>query len=57
MVMLFDFQHRRWAPRNHILGDLPNKEVEEMEKNLMQHRVHLAAALARSRVIEVESFK
>ena len=50
MVMLFDFQHRRWGPRSHIIGDKAQREVEEIDSNLMDHRIHLAASLARSRV-------
>ena len=50
MVMLFDFQNRRWGPRCHVIGDPEVKDINEVESVLMDHRVHLAASLARLRV-------
>ncbi|CAK8684526.1 unnamed protein product [Clavelina lepadiformis] len=50
VVMLFDFQNRRWMPRCQIVGEKKNKEVADVEEHLMDHRIRLAAALARCRV-------
>lgn len=50
VVMLFDLQHRKWVPRSAIIGEQLRKEVSEVESNLLQHKVRLAAALARCRV-------
>nr|XP_002132090.2 putative methyltransferase NSUN7 isoform X2 [Ciona intestinalis] len=50
VVMLFDFQNRKWTPRCQIIGDVISRDVVEVEQNLMGHRIRLAAALARCRV-------
>ncbi|XP_068607131.1 putative methyltransferase NSUN7 [Brachionichthys hirsutus] len=53
MVMLFDFQDRRFSPRKHSSqeGEETLQEVRDMESKMLRCETRLAASLARCRVI------
>ncbi|KAK9540188.1 hypothetical protein VZT92_002657 [Zoarces viviparus] len=52
MVMLFDFQDRRFLPRERSMkeGEEPLQEVRDLEGSLQRCKTKLAASLARCRV-------
>ncbi|KAI3353199.1 hypothetical protein L3Q82_019756, partial [Scortum barcoo] len=50
MVMLFDFQDRRFLLRSPREGEEPLQEVRELESSLQRCKTKLAASLARCRV-------
>ena len=50
--MLVDFQSREFSSRPDVIGDTVPDYLQEIEKNLHENKVSLAAALARCRVSE-----
>lgn len=50
MVMLYDFQNRKWSPRCRLIGEEIDPEIATVENSLYDHKIRLAAALAKCRV-------
>ncbi|XP_039265511.2 putative methyltransferase NSUN7 isoform X1 [Styela clava] len=50
VVMLYDYQNRKWAPRCRVIGEEIDQEIAVVENALYDHKIRLAAALAKCRV-------
>lgn len=50
MVMLYDFQNRKWSGRCQVIGEDVDQELSFVGNALYDHKIRLAAALAKCRV-------